>query len=560
MTTKKWFTCASALAVAVLMPAGSTLAQKPVDRRIAVNKLLANMNRLSPEVSRHLSPGLQAYLRRAAAVVNAPASFFLSHAQSSLTIRPARSAHANSGVAGAIQVSNPALDPADKGFTQSTTSSAWCGSAVVVGYEDTGAFFRTDPNNVLGVPISLDGVSFSADSGNTFTDSGFLPPGTFSANALLGDPVVTCTSSTHFQYVSILNTTTPDGLDPIIGPSLSISTDGGKTWSAPSQVVSLDGNTELADKPWLAVDPANPRRMYLTYTHFSFLSCTTIELLASTDAGKTWSAPTFIDSSCNYPDVIMLTGSAVVISPGGKIYVTYELFPFPPVGRSFGNNAIYFAYSMDQGKTFNTPYKVSDVVPGGDGVELNGHIVVDEYPQIAVDRTTAPSRGTIYITWPDGRNKILPDANAPSGTYAYPDAFVAKCTNLGRSFKVLGAVSPTPKTYSDIGRDQFLPGIAVNRGGQVGVCYYDRRNDVYNLRVERYCSVSNDQGKTWKDLRASHLDWVPAPVTDPLDPRPGSAIGKYDALTSEFFLQAGEFFGAFEVETGGNPNIVAKKF
>jgi hypothetical protein len=549
----------TAVSLALLLFASGTPAQKPVDHRIALNKLLNNVSRLSPEVTRHFSLGLRAYLRRATAVVNGT-SLSLNAQPHSFAAPRGLAALNSSGPGGTIQVSNPALDPGDKGFTQSTTSSARCGNSVVVGYEDTGALLRTDPNNVFGVPLSLDGVSFSTNSGDSFTDIGFLNPGTFSANALLGNPVVTCSSPTHFQYASILNTTTPDGLDPIIGPSISFSADGGRTWTAPSQAISLDGNTEVADKPWLAVDPTNSRRLYLTYTHVSFLGCTSIELLASTDAGKSWSAPTVIDSSCNYPDVAMLNGSAVVISPGGKVYVAYEVFPVPPLGASFGNNAIYFAYSPSGGKSFYTPYKVADVVPGGDGIELNGHLAVDDYPQIAVDRSNTASRGHIYIAWPDGRNKIVPDANAPSGTYAYPDIFLAKCTTFGRSFKILGAVSPTPKTFRGVGRDQFLPGVAVDKDGHVGVCYYDRRNDSQNLRVDRYCSLSADQGRTWRDLRASTLDWVPAPDNDPLNQRPGSAIGQYDALTSDFLLQGAGFFGAFEVEIGGNPNIVAKKF
>jgi hypothetical protein len=36
-------------------------------------------------------------------------------------------------------------------------------------------------------------------------------------------------------------------------------------------------------------------------------------------------------------------------------------------------------------------------------------------------------------------------------------------------------------------------------------------------------------------------------------------IGDYDALTSDFLLQHGGFFGAFEVQTRGNPDVVAAK-
>jgi hypothetical protein len=519
--------------------------------RAALKKFVDATNQLSPEVRKHLSRSMQNYLRYASDVANG-------------TARPASSGQTKPSVpgftGGAIRVSDPTLDPVKRGYTQYTTSSAWCGNTVVVGYEDTGAFFRTDPNGAFGVPISLDNVSYSGDAGKSFKDLGFLTPGKFSANALLGDPVVTCSSPTHFEYASILNTTTRDGANPLIGPSVSFSTNGGKTWSEPQQVVALDGNTELADKPWLAVDPTNPRKMYLTYTHISFLACTNIELVRSGDGGKTWSAPVTVNSDCNNPTIVMDTGSSVVVFPGGTVYIAYESFPVPPAGTSFGKNAIYFTRSIDGGASFSKPIKVSDVVPGGDGVHLNGSILSNDYPQLAVDRSNGPSRGTVYITWPDGRNHIVPDANAPSGKYAYADIVVAKSANQGASFRVLGAISPIPKDFHGVGRDQFLPGVAVDKDGEVGVCYYDRRNDRANLRIDRYCSISENQGKSWQDRRVSTVNWVPAADTDPLNPNPGDAVGEYDALTSEFLLQGDGFFGAFEIEMSGNPDIVATKF
>jgi hypothetical protein len=551
-------------AAAALLFAAGAQAQQRVDRTLASNKValkrfVDTANNLSPNVRQHLSRGMQNYLRYANAVVNGTAPSTTNPATASLSRPLNHRLLSDPGPGGTILVSDPALDPATQGYTQSTTSSAWCGNAVVVGYQDTGAFFRTDPSAVFGVPNSLDGVSFSTNAGKNFTDLGFLTPGTDPTDALIGDPAVTCSSPTHFQYASILNMTTPDGLHRI-GPSISFSTDAGQTWSNPRHVVSLDGDTEMADKPSLAVDPTNPHRMYLTYTHVVALACTNVEMVRSTDAGKTWSAPVSINSDCSNPQIVMDTGSNVVVSPGGKIYVAYESFPQPPAGSSFGNNAIYFARSLNEGASFNAPVKISDVVPGGDGIQLNGPIDANDYPQLAVDRTTGQSRGTIYITWPDGRNHIFPERNAPSGTYAYSDIFVAKSTNLGASFKVLGAVSPTPKDFRGIGRDQFLPAIAVDNDGEVAVCYYDRRNDRSNLRVDRYCSTSANQGKLWKDLQVSNLDWLPIPNLDPLNTEGRADISEYDGLTSEFLMHSDGFFGAFMIELSGKQHVVAAKF
>jgi hypothetical protein len=527
--------------------------------KIALKKLVDASTKLSPEVSKHISRSLQNYFRYANAVVNGATPAGKGAAQNFAASKNKKSGWNPRNL---IPVSDPALDPATEGYTQNTTSSAWCGNAVVVGYEDSGALFRTDPSEASGVPISLNGVSFSENAGKSFTDLGFLTPGTLPGNALLGEPVVTCSSPTHFQYASIM-TTTLDGKNWLIGPSVSFSTNEGRSWSEPQQVVALGSDQQLVDSPWLAVDPSDTRRLYLSYTEMVVLGCNSIKLVSSSDGGKKWSAPVSIDQECLPTDLTaiqnVVAGSSVTVGPDGKVYVAYEFFPGAlPSGPL--NNEIKFATSTNHGAAFSKPLRLANLVPNGTGVELNGHLQVYEYPHIAVDRSHGPSRGTIYVAYPDGRNRVTPDANSATGTYAYPDIFVAKSTNSGRSFSVLGAISRTQQDFRGIGRDQFLPGVAVDKDGEVAVCYYDRRNDRSDLRVDRFCSVSSNQGKTWTDRQASALSWLPSLNADPLDPEAGYGIGEYDALTSEFMLHGDGFFGAFVVEVSGNQNVVGTKF
>src|SRR5579859_4831090 len=421
--------CAVVFAAALLLAAAANAQQGVVSIRVSSSRADANkaalktfvdtVNKLAPERKKHLARSMQNYLRYADAAVNG--ATLRTASTSSASKRPWQ--NGSSIVGGLIAVSNPALDPAAQGYTQNTTSSAWCGKTLVVGYQDSGAFLRTDPTQAFGVPISLNGVSFSANAGKSFTDLGFLTPGTFSANALIGDPAVTCSSEQHFQYASILNTTTPDGMFPLIGPSISLSTDGGRKWSAPQLAVTLDGSTQLADNPWLAVDPTDSQRLYLSFTQIDMLGCNSIDVVRSTDGGKKWSAPVMVAEECVPSDPFAnpntVEGARVAVGEDGKVYLAYEFFPgfVPGVAQV---NAIDFVASTNHGATFSRPLRIATLIPGGDGMELNGNLLVDEYPQIAVDRR---ERGTVYVTYPDGRNHVVADVNSSSGTYAFPDIF-----------------------------------------------------------------------------------------------------------------------------------------
>ena len=129
--------------------------------------------------------------------------------------------------ASGTQVSNPATDfvlSQTAGFTQSETSTAWCGNIVVVGYNDSGSLFETLVFGVGG--LSFNGVARSIDRGRTFTDLLFLDPGP-PTNFLGGDPVVACTGPTTFYYSSLLSQPAASGI------SVSKSSNGGLTYGLP---------------------------------------------------------------------------------------------------------------------------------------------------------------------------------------------------------------------------------------------------------------------------------------------------------------------------------------
>src|ERR1700730_12181723 len=149
------------------------------------------------------------------------------------------------------------------GFTQSETSTAWCGNNLVTGFNDTGAEVTTMAS---GRGLSNDGYAFSSNRGATFTYIGSpstpSDPNTF----MSGDPVVTCANAATFYYVSSFL----DGTKQISGVSLSISTDGGKTFALPAVIAGRPSNRYIVGGAWIAVDRSTPGRLYVAYTDLDF--------------------------------------------------------------------------------------------------------------------------------------------------------------------------------------------------------------------------------------------------------------------------------------------------
>jgi hypothetical protein len=177
------------------------------------------------------------------------------------------------------------------GFTQSETSTARCGSNVVVGFNDQGSLFES----LLFGPggISLSGAGTSTDGGSSFRDIGYINPGPNVNTVLIGDPVVNCSTANAFYYSQFGFSGTADAPTAVV--FLSKSADGGFTWGDPVPAVSKDSFTHFLFGDWTAVDPKNPQDIYISYTDndVSFTTCpsgigrTAIEIVHSTDGGGT---------------------------------------------------------------------------------------------------------------------------------------------------------------------------------------------------------------------------------------------------------------------------------
>ncbi|MCU1330588.1 MAG: exported protein of unknown function [Bryobacterales bacterium] len=478
----------------------------------------------------------------------------------------AAAARAVSALPDPTRVSNPLADSLFSvvgGFTQSETSTSWCGNSVVVGFNDSGSISETTLFGSGG--LSLSGSAFSTNGGLSFRDIGFVNPGPNPVNLLAGDPTVSCSDRNTFYYTQIFRTGTVSPLELIAAVGLSKSTDSGASWEDPIAAVSKPGATHFLDKPWSAVDPANPNRLFVTYTDFDqsgsvcgFASPNTpnprvaIELVRSLDGGATWSAPLVLDESCNVrPAFPLVQGSQVAVDPHGTVFVAWEAYPS---GTAASFRELRVARSFDQAASFDRYVRAAVVAPAGSGVgvgSLQGGIRNNEFPSLAIDRSPGASNGYLYLTWNDGRNLRVRDLQSGNGTYGYSDILLSRSIDGGRTWSPPVRVNDNPTALPNgRGTDQFQPGVAVDKTGAVGVCWYDRRADPVNFLIRRSCGVSKDGGTTWTNLLAATPAWAPFHGADLLiNPL---YLGDYDVLASDVMGASSGFMGAYaSVTTSG---------
>jgi len=353
----------------------------------------------------------------------------------------------------------------------------------------------------------LAGFYFSSDGGSTWNAHCSDALATFPVGD--GNPGVAFDLD-NVAYITTVKTSS-NGATGVI--ALQSSTNGGATWSAITEAVksALGG---LADKDWMQIDTtsSSPRAntIYISTTQFNQSeSQSQIWVAHSTNGGATFTNVA-VSGKSSMPNVVQF--SDLAIGADGTVYVTWlGCTASGSNDNCAGTRAkLMLSKSTDGGTTWTKQAVMAkaQLAPDACSCAYYGNLPntsepMSNIPAIAVDDTTGPKAGTLYVTY-------------YKWTGAFMQVEVISSTNGGATWSAPSQPAPPSDTH-----DQFFPWIGVSDTSKVGVTWLDRRNDPANINYQSFSGESSN-GVTYSNVE---LDSAPSnPFNDGFN---GKFLGDY---------------------------------
>lgn len=290
------------------------------------------------------------------------------------------------------------------------------------------------------------------------------------------------------------------------GIAVSVSEDGGESWSCPHNIVGSQlylneptGQFPLFDKNSITADPNHSKYAYVVWDRYpmaiSFHSDT--ELSLTKNGGKTWSTSRiiydpFIDLNGKkgngiYNDYSTLNNIIAVLPKGDVLnfmtryystpnatdaQYTHDSFPYQYtlIDLAF-IRSMDLGYTWDSSATFVANLDINSVVfTGGYTYDSNGNIsggigtmLRASNPVFSV--SVNPENGYLYLVWQTGQFR----------SDRLPQIALSTSRDGGNTWSPPVQVNRTPTNTPN--PQAFTPFVAVAKNGVVGILYNDFRND-----------------------------------------------------------------------------------
>ena len=286
------------------------------------------------------------------------------------------------------------------------------------------------------------------------------------------------------------------------GQAVSYSKNQGKTWTRVKVGQGPTSGYGLLDKNHLWIDNAasSPFKgnLYDAWTNFIPGSPDTnqIQVVRSADGGLTWTSPLKVSTAAGAQK--LNHGVNIHTGPNGEVYMAWSIYDTWPSDET----AIGFARSEDGGVVFAPATRIIGNIKGIRASLTGKNMRVHSFPSMAVDNSTGPHRGTVYLVWP---NVGYPGINTGSDI----DVYLIRSTDGGISWSAPLRVNQDP---AGSGKQHYFPWITCDPvTGGLCVIYYDDRN-VGSAEATAFVSYSYDGGLTWTDMQVSDYTFTPEPI------------------------------------------------
>jgi hypothetical protein len=455
---------------------------------------------------------------------------------------------------GNTQVDDPGLDNVQifplfrpfVSFTQSETSLAARGRNIVASY-NTSAFQpleQTSATSLRYIHRFLSGYSTSSDGGKSWR-SGFMPPVPGSIFTF-GDPAIGVDRLGNFYFAGL-------GADAAGRFTIQVnkSTDGGQTFG-PAVVVQQDdgGDKEWIA---VGKDPFVKSRdnVYVTWTSFQATGAQ-LRFGRSTDGGATFTTKTIFAPPAD-PDPLRPQNSLQFSNPyvdpvTGRLYVPFIQF------SNADTDFIRVLASDDAGETFSfLTFKVpgafsptvlpvvqaGELVDGGSGgfrlaihagPALTGRSGLRQFVQTArlvTQPAFAARNGVLYLAWSQSTSPVFGDPTAGS------NVFFIRSSDGGASWTAPVEVNPDVSTDTQ----HVLPSLAIDTDpNDVHVAYYTQHADE-SLDVD--LANSHDRGSSFpanRTLRVTSTNFVLPPTVVRLSANPSPTTNYDRTIVSAYSL------------------------
>ncbi len=238
----------------------------------------------------------------------------------------------------------------------------------------------------------------------------------------------------------------------------------GKTWDGPHPLPYMDREYVTVD----ATNGPHRGRIYVNGNNRVPRSVSDFVVFRSDDGGRTFAGPGTRSAFGSVQATVM--GNAVVASDGTLVGVYAE-------GAKRG---IYSIWSVDGGATLASSAKIDDHVAGG---QRKGALLgnANAEPALAIDASGGRFNDRQYVAWPDRRS-------------GHSRIMFSSSPDRGKTWSAARTIDDVPRSNLT---DQFMPEIAVNKDGVLGVTWYDRRDHPDNLGWDVRFTASVDGGATF---------------------------------------------------------------